>query len=340
MEVSSTAIAVTESSQAGHARRTAAALAARLGFKEEAQGKVALVASEAAKNLVAHAREGQLLLRALQLGPHVGVELLALDKGPGMADVERCMRDGYTTAGTGGSGLGAMRRMSSLFDIYSQPGVGTAVLARLWADKAPPSDEGGLEVGAVCVPIAGEEVCGDSWSLDLKGGRPHLLVTDGLGHGPEAARASRTAIASFLDQASQDPVELLRGAHQEMRGTRGAAVALAAFARQGAKLDFVGVGNISAAVVLPTGAQRLVSMNGTLGHQVPRLQQFSYPWAPGALLVMCSDGLSTQWRLDPYPGLTARHPSLVAGVLYRDFCRGRDDATVVVVRESPAGAPP
>lgn len=336
MEVSSLLLPVTESSQAGHARRTAAALAGRLGFNEEAQGKVALVVSEAAKNLVVHARDGFILLRSLHAGPHVGVEMLALDKGPGMADVERCLQDGYSTAGTGGVGLGAMRRMSSLFDIYSQPGKGTALVTQLWADKPPPPAL--LEVGAVCVPVAGEEVCGDAWAQDLKGEQHCLLVADGLGHGPEAARASRAAVVSFLEQKAQQPVELLRGAHEELRSTRGAAVALATFSAGSTRLDFSGVGNISAAVVAPGGTQRLVSMNGTLGHQVHKLQTFSYVWGPGALLVMCSDGLSTQWRLDGHPGLTARHPSLVAGVLYRDFVRGRDDATVLVVRES-VGSP-
>jgi len=334
MEVSSTAIPVMESSQAGHARRMASSLAARLGFSEEAQGKVAIVVSEAAKNLLAHAREGLILLRALHAGPHVGVEVLALDKGPGMADVERCLRDGYSTAGTSGVGLGAMRRMSTLFDIHSVPGVGTAVLAQLWADKPPPSS--GLEVGAVCVPMTGEEVCGDSWAVDSKAGRFLLLVADGLGHGPEAARASRAAVVSFLEQGSTELVELLRGSHQELRSTRGAAVSVASL--DGARLHYAGVGNIAAAVVSPDGGlQRLVSMNGTLGHQASRMQQFSYPWSPGATLVMCSDGLATQWRLDGYPGLLARHPSLVAGVLYRDFARGRDDATVLVAREVPRG---
>jgi anti-sigma regulatory factor (Ser/Thr protein kinase) len=330
MEVSTTAIAVTESSQAGHARRTASMLAASLGFDEEAQGKVAIVVSEAAKNLVAHAREGLILLRALHAGPHVGVEMLALDKGPGMVDVERCLRDGYSTAGTGGVGLGAMRRMSSVFDIHSVPGVGTAVLAQLWAGKPPPAS--GLEVGVVCVPMKGEEVCGDSWAVDRKGDRFHFLVSDGLGHGPEAARASRAAVVSFLEQGPNELVELLRGMHQELHSTRGAAVALAAL--DGARLHFTGVGNISAAVVSPEGIQRMVSMNGTLGHQSHRMQQFSYTWGPGATLVMCSDGLTTQWRVDGYPGLLSRHPSLVAGVLYRDFVRGRDDATVLVAREA------
>ncbi|WP_257462144.1 ATP-binding SpoIIE family protein phosphatase [Archangium lipolyticum] len=335
MEVSSTAIAVTESSQAGHARRTASSLAARLGFNEEAQGKVALVVSEAAKNLVAHAREGFILLRPLHAGPHVGVEMLAVDKGPGMADVERCLRDGYSTAGTGGSGLGAMRRMASLFDIHSVPGVGTVVLAQMWSSKPPPSS---VDVGVVCVPKSGEEVCGDSWAVDTKGDRVFFLVADGLGHGPEAARASRAAVVSFLEQGPNELVELLRGMHPELHSTRGAAVALAAL--DGSRLHFSGVGNISAAVVSPEGIQRMVSMNGTLGHQSHRMQQFSYTWGPGSTLVMCSDGLATQWRLDGYPGLLARHPSLAAGVLYRDFARGRDDATVLVARVAAGGGSP
>ncbi|ATB30366.1 ATP-binding SpoIIE family protein phosphatase [Melittangium boletus] len=341
MEVSTTALPVTESSQAGHARRTAAALAERLGFKEEAAGKVALVTSEAAKNLVAHAREGLLLLRALHEGPHVGVEVLAVDKGPGMADVERCMQDGYTTAGTGGSGLGAMRRMASTFDIYSQPGVGTAVLARLWADKSPPRPS--MDVGAVCVAMAGEEVCGDAWSVDCvdpAAGRYRFLVADGLGHGPDAARASRAAVVSFLEQSGADLLQVMRGAHEEMRSTRGAAVALAELRPHDAKLEFVGVGNISAAIIAPSGTQRLVSMNGTLGHQMSRLQSFSYGWGPASRLVMCSDGLATQWRVDRYPRLLAHHPALLAGVLYRDFYRGRDDATVLVAAAASGGLSP
>lgn len=336
MEVSSTLIPVTESSQAGFARRTAAALAARLRFNEEEQGKVALVVSEAAKNLVAHAREGVILLRELHAGAHTGVEMLAIDKGPGMADVDRCMQDGYTTTGTGGSGLGAMRRQAALFDIHSVPGVGTVVLAQLWAGKPPPPSA--LTVGVVCVPKPGEDVCGDYWGVDLKEGRFYVLVADGLGHGPDAARASRAAVVSFLEQGSRTVVELLRGMDPELRSTRGAAVSIATL--DGAQVHYAGVGNIAAAVVTPGGIQRMVSMNGTLGHQTHRMQQFSYAWGPGSLLVMCSDGLSTQWKVDPYPGLLARHPSVVAGVLYRDFVRGRDDVTVLVARESdPRGAP-
>jgi anti-sigma regulatory factor (Ser/Thr protein kinase) len=339
MEMSTQVLTVTESSQAGHARRTAAALATRLGFSEEDAGKVALVTSEAAKNLVAHAREGLLLLRAVHQGPHVGVEVLALDKGPGMADVDLCMRDGYTTAGTGGSGLGAMKRMAAEFDLYSQPGQGTALMARLWSGKPPPPQA--LEVGVVCVPYPGEEVCGDAWSVaDGAPGHERLLVADGLGHGPDAARASRAAVLSFLEQGGQALPQVMRGAHEELRSTRGAAVALVELRRQARQVEFVGVGNISAAVLSPASTQRMVSMNGTLGHQLLKVQPFQYTWSPDALLILCSDGLSTQWRVDRYPGLLARHPALVAGVLLRDFRRGRDDATVLVVRAAAGGGTP
>jgi hypothetical protein len=241
------------------------------------------------------------------------------------------MRDDYSTGGTGGTGLGAMRRQATVFDLHSVPGVGTAVLAQLWTGKAPPP---AVEMGVVCLPKPGQEVCGDSWAVDDSRERGALfLVADGLGHGPDAARASRAAVVSFLEQRTGDVVELLRGMDSELRSTRGAAVAIAALDASGRRMQYAGVGNIAATVFSPSGTQRMVSMNGTLGHQVPRLQSFSYGWEAGATLVMHSDGLATQWRLEAYPGLLARHPSLVAGVLYRDFVRGRDDVTVLVARE-------
>lgn len=75
----------------------------------------------------------------------------------------------------------------------------------------------------------------------------------------------------------------------------------------------------------------MISHNGTVGHTMRKVQEFVYPWVAGSLLVMHSDGLGTQWRIDDRAGLRDEHPQLIAGVLYRDFKRGRDDATIVVV---------
>jgi hypothetical protein len=97
------------------------------------------------------------------------------------------------------------------------------------------------------------------------------------------------------------------------------------------------LGNIAGSIVTDDAPRRqMVSHNGTAGHQGRRIQEFTYPWSRTSLLILHSDGVSTHWSLEKYPALTLRRPSLVAGVLFRDFGRGRDDASVVVVRQATA----
>ena len=95
---------------------------------------------------------------------------------------------------------------------------------------------------------------------------------------------------------------------------------------------FVGVGNIGAVLANGGEARRMASYNGTAGHVAPRIREFTYPFTGRPLVILHSDGLSARWEIDAYPGLAASHPSLVAGVLFRDHRRGRDDATVVAMR--------
>ena len=334
----SQAVPVTESSQVGEARRLATTLAARLGFDETGRGRVALVATEAATNLLKHARDGILIFRSLDRAGVGGLEVLALDMGPGIADVDRCLDDGYSTAGSPGNGLGALARLGDAFDIHSDPKSGTALVVRLWSTPCPAgAAHPGLEIGAVCLPIAGESASGDAWSSVERDGRWLVMVADGLGHGPQAADAAREAIRVFDDRAEAGPTEILQAAHDALRSTRGAVVAVAECDREQESIRFVGVGNIAASIQAAGAGRSLVSHNGIVGHKVHKLQEFRYPWPTGALLVMHSDGLATQWRLDLYPGLTIRDPGLVAGVLYRDFKRDRDDVTVVVARDAIGG---
>jgi anti-sigma regulatory factor (Ser/Thr protein kinase) len=332
------AVPVTELSQVGEARRVAIALAAWQGFGETEAGQVALVVTEAATNLVKHARDGVILLRCVHERGTAGLEVLALDRGPGMADVGHCLRDGFSTAGTPGTGLGAIARLSGCADIHSVPGQGTALLVRLWAGP-PPGPPEGLRVGAVSVPVAGEEVCGDAWAVEQADGRAVLLVADGLGHGPDAAAAAREAVRVFRDSAGLGPADILQAIHPALRSTRGAAVAVAEVRLREGAVRYAGVGNITGTVLSAGGDRSLVSHNGTLGHAARRFQEFAYPFPQGATLVMHSDGLSSRWDLDAYPGLHARDPALIAGVLYRDFRRGRDDATVLAASRAGGEAP-
>lgn len=332
------ALPILESSQAGEARRKAIALASRLGFNETERGKVGLVVTEVANNLVRHAKDGLLLLQAKTKNDIAGIEILALDSGPGIDNIDECMRDGFSTAGTPGNGMGAIMRLSAFFDIYSLPDVGTAVLAQLWAKNIPHTMANvKQELGAVCLPKTGEEVSGDAWASHQETNRSLLLVADGLGHGSLAAQASLEAVRIFHEKAFMSCSGIVEAAHTALRSTRGAALAIAEVDFESQVVRFIGIGNISGTILAPEGSYNMVSQYGTVGHEVRKIQEFTYPWSKGAVLIMHSDGLKTQWRLERYPGLINKHPSLIAGVLYRDFNRGRDDVTVLVAREGEMG---
>src|SRR5205085_1852873 len=121
------------------------------------------------------------------------LEMHALDKGPGMASVNACLRDGFSTAGSAGTGLGAVQRMAGQFQIHSQPGQGTAVWVRfpLAADASFSSGPARKFIcSGISVAVKGEELCGDSWDFRESANGMDVLVADGLGHGPFAQEAS------------------------------------------------------------------------------------------------------------------------------------------------------
>ena len=325
------AFALTEPTQIAAARRAALELGAAAGFDDTIAGQLALLVTEAATNILKHAGHGEMLLRFIQRDGSRGVEVIALDNGPGMRDLSASMEDGTTSAGSYGVGLGAMRRMSTEFDVYTMPGKGTAVYMRLWAGSPPPASS--LQLGAVCLPMAGETVCGDSWSAALAPTEATLAVADGLGHGVHAAQASEAAMAAIARDPRQPVANQLEDAHAMLRATRGAAVAVAQIDMHADTLSFSGVGNIAVHVFNGSERKQLVSHNGIVGSNMRKLQEFREPWSAGAMLVMHSDGLGSRWDLEQYPGLASCHPALVAAVLYRDFTRRRDDVTVLVARD-------
>jgi anti-sigma regulatory factor (Ser/Thr protein kinase) len=318
---------------AAEARRVATKVAVEQGLDETAAGKVALVVTEAVTNLVKHGGGGELLVGATADDE---VTVLALDRGPGMANLAECLRDGFSTSGTAGTGLGAIARQAARFDIHSLPGVGTAVVAGVRKPRhAPPVSR--FDTGGVSVPAPGESLCGDAWVAAPVVDGLKVMVVDGLGHGPLASEAAQHAVAAFQPAAGRPVDQIIDAVHGALRSTRGAAVGVAAIDTRRRVVTFAGVGNIQGSIVAADGpARSVVSHGGIAGQGKPRVQVFSYPWPEGAMLVMTSDGVTSHWTLNAYPGLWQRDPFLIAGVLYRDFVRGRDDATVVVARERAA----
>jgi hypothetical protein len=251
-----------------------------------------------------------------------------------MSDVALSRRDGYSTAGTLGHGLGAVERQADDVRIYTHTS-GTVVVARLCRTRATvPASLSRFQIGAVQVSKTGEIVCGDDWAWRLREDRLSILVADGLGHGLPAHDAAAAATRVFASAHESRPGRLIEDVHAALRATRGAAAASLAIDIERRIAVFAGLGNISGVVLLAGGGRHsMVSHNGTAGHTAARIHEFSYPVPPESIVVLFSDGLGSHWDLSNYPGLLQRDPSLIAGVLYRDYSRRRDDVTVVVVRE-------
>ncbi|MGS2613857.1 SpoIIE family protein phosphatase [Micromonospora sp. LZ34] len=320
---------VETSSAASAIRRAAERLGGQLGLGEARTADLAIVAAELTSNLVKHAEEGNLLLRPVRREHEAGVELVAVDSGPGMADLTLSSRDGHSTAGTLGIGLGAIVRQASWFDGYSRPGRGTVLAVQIWPGEPdePPW------VGGLTRPLTGESVSGDGFAARVVEGRHQVLVCDGLGHGPLASAATDAALAAFRAAPAGPPAAVVQHLHRSMSHTRGAALAVAEPDPTAGVLRYSGLGNIAAAVVGADGRRRgLVSLPGIAGHQRPVVREYDYPFDPAALLLMHSDGVVDRWQLTDYPGLTERSPLVVAATVLRDAGVRRDDACVLVAR--------
>jgi anti-sigma regulatory factor (Ser/Thr protein kinase) len=333
---------VREASHTGEVRRAAVQLARDLGFDEAAAGRVALGATELASNLAKHAQEGRMLVAPVRAEDGTWmVELISLDKGPGIADPRACLADGFSTAGTAGTGMGAVRRLSVLFDVFSQAPGGTIVLSRIagpapgFVPAAPAGAAAGLPacmVGAVALCAPGEVACGDAWRAYCDATHACVMVADGLGHGPQAAEASEAATAIFGADSLALPSQVLGRVHLGLKATRGAAVALARIDLAAEAVVFAGVGNVTARLITGVEDRSLVSQNGTAGLQIRTVQDVRHPWTAHSLLVMHSDGIASRWSLAEAPELLQHHPTVIAAWLMRNHLRHRDDATAVVIR--------
>jgi anti-sigma regulatory factor (Ser/Thr protein kinase) len=326
-----TCFEISDSSHAGQVRRAAARAGERLGMSESECSNIGIAATEVASNILKHAERGKVLLEAVGDDGTRGLRILAIDKGPGIRNISAALEDGHSTAGTGGNGLGAIRRLATVFDIYAPHDKGTCVLAEFWPHRKAPKHLA-LQIGVVSVPIRGESVCGDGWASKTLAGWVLLMMADGLGHGIYAAEAAREAEKILHETRSKSPAVILQDSHDALRKTRGAALAIAAIDCEVGKLLFAGLGNISSSLLDNRHSRGMASHNGTAGHDIRKIQEFSFPWNGHSILIMHSDGLTGRWNLADYPGLQNKPPSMIAAVLYRDFSRERDDATVLVAK--------
>jgi anti-sigma regulatory factor (Ser/Thr protein kinase) len=339
MEMSSpVAFRVNDRSNVAEVRRAAGAHARALGWSATACGESELVATELATNLVKHARDGVIALSCPRAVPGGELVLVAIDRGPGIADLRRSLEDGYSTSGSPGTGLGAIKRLAHETDVITGP-EGTVMMAGLRNGAVAPGPAARRFAHLAGFELAkeGEAVSGDAWAYRWLDDRLAVFVCDGLGHGYEAAKVAERSVECFNEGRWGTPKELLDLVNDALRPTRGAAAAVAVIDAGTRRLRYCGVGNIAAGVVGDGRVRHLVSHNGILG-AAAKIAELEYAWPAGAVLLMHSDGLSARWQVQRWDGVWERHPALIAGLAYRDLARGTDDAVVVAVREHAAAA--
>jgi anti-sigma regulatory factor (Ser/Thr protein kinase) len=326
----------------GALRRAVFALTS--GLHGTLRDKAALVVTELGTNLLYHTTGGGFVLYRM-LGD--GLELIAVDDGPGFSDARRAPRlsDSHRLSDSDpspvpgrsrrphgiGVGLETVRHLATIFDLYSTRPGGSVLLVRLFT--AEPADSW-FRSGAVNVAFDGGAASGDGWAVD-DGSLLRVLLVDGLGHGPEANRASVAAISVFGARSPGGLQGFLENANEAMRSTRGGVVGVCEIDQIREELRFAGVGNITARLTQSGRTTNLPSKDGVLGTalRAPGARIERRDWEKGTVLIMASDGLRAQWDPTDYPGLLDHDPTVVAATLFRDFCRGTDDTAVIVVQD-------
>ena len=323
----------------------------------------ALVITEGATNLIKHAGGGRMVLQ-IQPVDDVAARrawLLLLDGGPGMVDPAAAMRDGFSTAGTSGNGMGAITRQSAAVEVFSATDLGSAIwislrrsasknVVDLAKDPSPAITADGspaksttlgstLQFGGLSIPHPGETRCGDGWAIVGDGNLTTLVVSDGLGHGPLAAEATDAAIVQLNRHRAGRPEDLLAAMHEKLSSTRGAAISVTTWDTAASTICHGGVGNVAACLWRDGKPHGWLSHNGVVGHQIKQLASQTRPWLPGDRLIVSTDGLPRSTKLLLPATIWSMPGPLIAGVLVQRYARGHDDATAVVVTGKPVPPP-
>ncbi|ASZ11926.1 ATP-binding protein [Chitinophaga pendula] len=309
------------------------------GFPARKVAEIDIIVSEILTNIVKHAGSGTLLLKiTAHIDQQQELELIAFDKGPGMADVNRMMNDGVSTTNTLGGGLGALKRLSDDCQIYSQKNWGTIVLIRVLSKpnnsraKSPKA-----LVRSILVPKPGESQCGDGSYYTVNDQHLKLLLCDGLGHGPDAAKVAELAGQAFLDYPTEDPVDMIGHLNVALKRTRGAVATVAIFDLKKKIWSICGIGNIMTKILSREGHKNYMPYNGIVGLNVPRnlkTQQIMHD--DTQQLVMCSDGIRSRWDMLKYHGITRYDPSVFCAALLNDYARNTDDIGILTCKINAA----
>lgn len=300
-------------------------------FNQKKTAEFDIVLSEIGTNLIKHAGGGEIILRLIENTTTTGVEILAIDNGPGMADPSRMQEDGVSTTNTLGQGLGAIRRLSDQFQLYTVPGWGTILLARLLMPSERPNGSR-WGIFPIVLPKPGETHCGDLFTCKTNPYFIKVMLADGLGHGILAQQAAEQAEAAFQKSSFNTPHQILTDVHHQAKGSRGLVATVGVYDLAQRAWTFSGVGNISCRLTDAISSKTYVPFNGIVGVNIPRKLESQAVSSLGRHLILCSDGISSRWDISKHSAAFRCDQSILSAIIYKDYARHSDDTSVVVVK--------
>ena len=329
-------VLIEERSMVSYVKREIHLEVSRAGFSPHRVAQIDLIVSEITSNLIKHSQGGEILYRTMtDVDDQPIWEVIALDKGPGMTDTNRMMKDGFSSTGTLGQGLGAIQRLSDFSQVYSIPGWGTIVYSVVGKKDFTPKKRVDLDVDmrTLCVSKPREQVCGDGYRIKRTPSEVRIFLGDGLGHGIEAKAAVDAAGDFFLTCDETSPVEIIRQMHEKVRRTRGLVASIAILNKANLTWTMCGVGNIAVRVYTGLEFKNYISFNGTVGLNIPKsLKDSTFDAEKNQCVIMSSDGVRSRWSINQYPSILKYDNSILAAAIYRDNFRGNDDASVLVAK--------
>ncbi|MDQ8187584.1 ATP-binding protein [Pelagicoccus sp. SDUM812002] len=336
-------IEIEDKSRISQCRRRAKVAAKEMGYSEVDRERVSIAVTEAVSNVVRHAGRGFFLMQPMKLSESGGDELAVVvwDEGPGIAHIGQCMKDGYSTAGGQGIGLGAMKRLSDVFELYL-PQTGGLVVGMSFSGGGdlksiqPPRDAL-WDIFATSLAKPGQSVSGDAWAIESWDRGLKVLLVDGLGHGPKAHQAATRAVDCFATVRDLEGESIMLALNEALKGTRGAVAAVAEVDNVAGSTRFTGMGNIFGRLINGTETSQLTSVSGTVGYNMRNPRSFEYPWFEDSMIILHSDGVGSRWDLGKFPGISYSRSSIIAGALLRGYRKVSDDSSIVCIKSNSKG---
>ena len=305
------------------------------GFSPDSLGKIDLISTEIATNLIKHdAVNGKIRYRITDADTGYPVlELISEDGGPGIDSPEDAVQDGYTSVhGSMGVGLGSIKRLSDAFEMETSSS-GTTISIRKKSTENQINTKSNLRISVLTRPHPLENVCGDGYVIKRFHRGACIAVIDGLGHGIHARNAAACAEKYIADTFSpEQPLgSLLNGLGNTLRRTRGAVASICVIDEVKGEMRYAGVGDVTIHVYPKEDQISFLNVPGILGMHQAKINLQRNKWQSGrTVIVMHSDGISSSIKSEDV--MRDVPPVEIAHAIMREYWGKNDDATVVVVR--------